>query len=66
MRSGLLDSWVVFPGSLTIGWLTKLDVYLTNMTGPVSLVMDLRIVHDRFGSSVLTLTLMDIYIILTI
>jgi hypothetical protein len=25
--------------------------YLVNETGPVSLVMDLRIDHDRFGSS---------------
>ena len=25
--------------------------YLVNVTGPVSLVMDLRIVHDRRGSS---------------
>ena len=25
--------------------------YLVNETGPVSLVLDLRIVHDRFGSS---------------
>ena len=28
-----------------------LTVYLTNETGPVSLVLDLRIAHDRFGSS---------------
>jgi len=27
------------------------DDYLENGTGPVPLVMDLRIVHDRFGSS---------------
>ncbi len=26
--------------------------YLANVTGPVSLVLDLRIVHDRVGSSV--------------
>ena len=25
--------------------------YLANEEGPVSLVLDLRIVHDRFGSS---------------
>ncbi len=24
--------------------------YLTNATGPVPLVLDIRIVHDRFGS----------------
>jgi hypothetical protein len=29
----------------------ELVTYLTNTTGPVSLVMNLRIVHDRFGSS---------------
>ncbi len=29
----------------------ELTGYLTNMTGPVSLVLDLRIPHDRVGSS---------------
>jgi hypothetical protein len=29
----------------------QLEVYLANETGPVSLVLDLRIVHDRVGSS---------------
>ncbi len=29
----------------------ELDSYLTNTVGPVSLVLDLRIVHDRFGSN---------------
>ena len=29
----------------------ELSGYLVNETGPVSLVMDLRLVHDRFGSS---------------
>jgi hypothetical protein len=29
----------------------QLEEYLVNTTGPVSLVMDLRIAHDRFGSS---------------
>ena len=28
----------------------ELDGYLENVTGPVSLVLDLRITHDRFGS----------------
>jgi hypothetical protein len=29
----------------------ELAGYLTNAVGPVPLVLDLRIVHDRFGSS---------------
>jgi hypothetical protein len=29
----------------------ELAGYLANETGPVSLVLDLRIVHDRVGSS---------------
>ncbi len=29
----------------------ELSGYLGNTTGPVPLVLDLRIVHDRFGSS---------------
>ena len=29
----------------------KLDDYLANATGPVPLVLDLRIAHDRWGSS---------------
>jgi hypothetical protein len=29
----------------------ELAGYLTNAVGPVTLVLDLRIVHDRFGSS---------------
>jgi hypothetical protein len=29
----------------------ELEVYLVNVVGPVSLVLDLLIVHDRFGSS---------------
>jgi hypothetical protein len=29
----------------------ELEGYLTNQTGPVPLVMDLRITHDRVGSS---------------
>jgi hypothetical protein len=29
----------------------ELAGYLANVTGPVSLVLDLRIVHQRFGSS---------------
>jgi hypothetical protein len=29
----------------------QLETYLPNVTDPVSLVLDLRIVHDRFGSS---------------
>ncbi len=29
----------------------ELTGYLTNVTGPVSLVVDLHITHDRFGSS---------------
>jgi hypothetical protein len=28
----------------------QLDTYLVNSVGPVSLVLDLRIAHDRFGS----------------
>ena len=28
-----------------------METYLTNEPGPVSLVLDLRIVHDRVGSS---------------
>ena len=28
----------------------ELDDYLTNAAGPVLLVLDLRLVHDRFGS----------------
>jgi hypothetical protein len=30
---------------------SQLPGYLANETGPVSLVLDLRITHDRFGSS---------------
>ncbi len=30
---------------------TELTVYLTNTSGPVPLVLDLLIAHDRFGSS---------------
>ena len=29
----------------------ELDDYITNATGPVPVVMDLRIAHERFGSS---------------
>jgi hypothetical protein len=29
----------------------ELAGYLANATGPVPLVLDLRITHDRFGSS---------------
>ncbi len=29
----------------------EVTVYLANAAGPVPLVMDLRIAHDRFGSS---------------
>jgi hypothetical protein len=29
----------------------ELTAYLANATGPLSLVLDLRIAHDRFGSS---------------
>ncbi len=29
----------------------EMTTYLTNSVGPVSLVMDLGIVHDRFGSN---------------
>ena len=39
--------------------------YLTNETGPVSLVMDLRITTTELGV-VLTLLLTDIYVTLTI
>ena len=28
-----------------------LETYLANVSGPVSLVLDLRIAHERFGSS---------------
>jgi hypothetical protein len=41
--------------------------YLTNVTSPVPLVMDLRIDHKRFGIEVaLTLVLTDTYITLMI
>jgi hypothetical protein len=30
----------------------QIEVYLVNEPGPVSLVLDLRIAHDRMGSSV--------------
>ncbi len=32
-------------------WDMELDGYLTNTTGPMSLVLDLRIVHERWGNS---------------
>ena len=32
-------------------WDVELAGYLANATGPVPLVLDLRIAHDRFGSS---------------
>jgi hypothetical protein len=49
----------------------ELTVYRVNVEGPVPLVMDLLISHDRFGSSsvskvTLTLILMDTYITLMI
>ena len=43
----------------------ELAGYLANAAGPVPLVLDLRIAHDRFGSS-LTLILMETYITLMI
>jgi hypothetical protein len=42
-----------------------LSGYLTNAAGPVPLVLDLRVAHDRVGV-VLTLLLTDIYVTLTI
>jgi hypothetical protein len=32
-------------------WDIELAAYLANAAGPVSLVLDLRIAHDHFGSS---------------
>jgi hypothetical protein len=43
----------------------ELTGYLTNVVGPVSLVMDLRITLTDTGE-LLTLVLMDIYVILMI
>ena len=43
----------------------ELPGYLTNVVGPVSLVMDLRITLTDTGE-LLTLVLMDIYVILMI
>ena len=40
--------------------------YLVNVSGPVSLVMDLRIAHVTTTGVVLTLVLTDIYVILMI
>ena len=34
-----------------MGTLNYLESYLKNESGPVSLVMDLHITHERFGSS---------------
>ena len=43
---------VNWPKRLTIGQSSnELPVYLDNVEGPVSLVLDLRVVHDRFGST---------------
>ena len=39
----------------------KLAAYLSNAAGPVPLVLDMRIAHERWGSSP-TLVLMAIYI----
>jgi hypothetical protein len=47
----------------------ELDVYLVNVTDPVSLVLDLHINHDSFGKVsdvALTRILMDTYITLMI
>ncbi len=35
----------------TCGWRIELEGYLPNESGPVPLVLDLRITHDRVGSS---------------
>ena len=42
---------VCFPGCESNLLQCDLNFFLTNDVGPVSLVMDLRIVHERWGSS---------------
>jgi hypothetical protein len=45
-----LNRWLGSPGVQWCGDI-ELDTYLPNVSGPVPLVMDLRIRPDRYGSS---------------
>jgi hypothetical protein len=69
LMTGRLSNWLTFSAQRRHCGDIELAAYLANAAGPVPLVLDLHIAHDRFGSSstaALTLVLTDTCITLMI